>query len=209
MAKIEAPLEALRKFIPEKSFDRVSQYLFQHSIHLTITKARSTILGDYRNAAQGRNHRISINGNLNPYAFLYTLIHEIAHLLVFEQYAHRVAAHGPEWKKQFSSLLRDFLTDEIFPEDIRAAIASSLRNPAASSCAEEGLLRIFRKYDQGKDDFYFVEELEQGALFSLKDGRIFRRGEKIRKRFKCVEVSTSRQYLFSPVYEVKRIDTVP
>jgi hypothetical protein len=205
MSKQQAPLEALKQFLPEGTFEMVSTYLYTHRIHLTVTRERSSVLGDYRNAVHGKNHRISVNGNLNPYAFLYTLIHEIAHLLVYDQYGHRVASHGREWKHVFSLLLKEFLVEDVFPADIRAAIAASLGNPAASSCAEDGLLRVFRKYDQGKEDVVFVEEIEQGGLFSIKENRIFRRGPKIRKRYKCVEVKTGREYLFSPVYEVKRV----
>lgn len=204
MAKQQAPLEALKQFLPEGTFELVSAYLHSHKIHLTVTRERSSVLGDYRNAIGGKNHRISVNGNLNPYAFLYTLIHEIAHLLVFDRYGHRVASHGKEWKHQFSRLLKDFLGEDVFPADIRNAIAVSLHNPAASSCAEDDLLRVFRKYDTGKRDMFFVEEIEQGGLFSLKDGRIFKRGVKVRKRYKCLEVSSGKEYLFSPVYEVKK-----
>jgi hypothetical protein len=205
MSKQQAPLEALKQFLPEGTFEMVSTYLYTHRIHLTVTRERSSVLGDYRNAVHGKNHRISVNGNLNPYAFLYTLIHEIAHLLVYDQYGHRVASHGREWKHVFSLLLKEFLVEDIFPADIRAAIAASLGNPAASSCAEDGLLRVFRKYDKGKEDVVFVEEIEQGGLFAIKENRIFRRGPKIRKRYKCVEVRTGREYLFSPVYEVKPV----
>jgi hypothetical protein len=206
MAKKEAPLEALRQFLPEGSFEHVSTYLHDHRIHLTVTRERSSVLGDYRNAVQGKNHRISVNGNLNPYAFLYTLIHEIAHLLVFDRYGHRVASHGPEWKAQFSSLLKEFLAEKMFPADVQQAIAQSLQNPSASSCSEDNLLRVFRRYDRGKPvDMVFVEEIERGGLFSIRDGRLFERGDKVRKRFKCTEVSTRREYLFSPVYEVKKI----
>jgi SprT protein len=44
------------------------------------------------------------------------------------------------------------------------------------------------------------------ALFKLKDGRIFRKQEQLRKRFKCVEVKSRRVYLFSPVAEVEIIE---
>ncbi|HSF45017.1 MAG TPA: SprT-like domain-containing protein [Chitinophagaceae bacterium] len=205
MSKQQAPLEALKQFLPEGTFDMVSTYLYTHRIHLTVTRERSSVLGDYRNAVHGKNHRISVNGNLNPYAFLYTLIHEIAHLLVYDQYGHKVASHGREWKHVFSLLLKEFLVEDIFPADIRGAIAASLGNPAASSCAEDGLLRVFRKYDKGKADVVFVEEIEHGGLFAIKENRIFQRGPKIRKRYKCVEVRTGREYLFSPVYEVKPV----
>ena len=132
MAKKEAPINALKHFIPDGTYDLVSEYLHKYSIHLTVTRARTSVLGDYRNAIQGKNHRISVNGNLNSYAFLYTLIHEIAHLLVFDQYGHRVASHGKEWKTQFSVLLADFLKMNAFPDDVRKAIGKSLHNLAAA-----------------------------------------------------------------------------
>jgi SprT protein len=204
MSKKEAPLEALRSFLPEGTFEKLSTYIHEHNIHLTITRARTSVLGDYRNAVQGKNHRISVNGNLNKFAFLYTLIHEIAHLLTFTTYGHKVASHGKEWKQQFSALLKEFVHADAFPPDIRKAIAESMNNPSASSCAEDGLLRVFRRYDLGKKDIFFVEELEQGEYFQLTDGRVFRREEKLRKRFRCLEVSNGKVYLFSPVYEVKK-----
>ena len=203
MGRKEAPLEALKGYLPEGTFELVSRYLHQYSIHLTVSRARASVLGDYRNAAQGRNHRISVNGNLNPYAFLYTLIHEIAHLLAYDRYGHRVASHGREWKSQFSELLSDFLRMGTFPEDITRAIGKSLRDPAASSCAEDDLLRVFRRYDKGKDHLVFVEEVQEGGRFATHDGRIFRRGLRIRKRYKCVELASGKEYLFSPVYEVR------
>jgi hypothetical protein len=48
-----------------------------------------------------------------------------------------------------------------------------------------------------------VEELPALSLFKTRDGRVFQKGERLRKRFKCVEVATKRLYLFSPVYEVE------
>jgi len=206
MAKSQAPLDALKDYLPEGTFDKVSEWLYQYHIHLTITRERTSVLGDYRNAVDGKNHRISVNGNLNKFAFLYTLIHEIAHLLVYDQYGHRVASHGREWKMQFSILLRDFLEHHIFPADIRDAISRSLKNPAATSCAEDDLLRVFRNHDLHKKNILFVEEVEAGGLFVLRDGRIFKRGERIRKRYKCIELSTGKEYLFSPVYEVKKVE---
>jgi SprT protein len=47
-----------------------------------------------------------------------------------------------------------------------------------------------------------VEQLAEGQLFAIKGNRIFKRGEKIRKRYKCLEVKTGKLYLFSGLYEV-------
>jgi hypothetical protein len=48
-----------------------------------------------------------------------------------------------------------------------------------------------------------VEEIPENGIFRCDNGRVFKRGEKMRKRFKCIEVNTGRVYLFSPVYEVE------
>jgi SprT protein len=203
MAIEEHPMHALNGYIPEGSFENVVNFLHQYRVHLTVTKERKSVLGDYRNAVRGKNHRITVNGNLNKYAFLITLLHELAHLLTFEQYGHRVNAHGKEWKKIYGLLLADFITKKIFPADIEYELKHSLSNPAASSCAEEGLMRILRKYDEAKSGVCFLEDLPRGSFFKIKDGRIFQKGEKMRKRFKCIEKDTNIVYLFSPIYEVK------
>jgi hypothetical protein len=202
MPKKQAPISTLDQFLPPGAYDMVVRYLHQYKVHLTITRERATLLGDYRHATDFHQHRISVNGNLNPYAFLITLLHELAHLLTFEQYGNRVAAHGREWKRQFTLLLHYFLEARHFPDDISQGLKLSLHNPAASSCADDHLIRILRKYDTRKDGIYLVEELPPESLFRIRGGRIFRKGEQVRKRIKCEELASGKTYLFSPVYEV-------
>ena len=206
MPKKEVPVSHLQHFLPAGTGDAVLTYLHQYKVHLTVAKERKSILGDYRHRTHHTNHRISVNGNLNKYAFLVTLLHEIAHLLTFEEYGRRVQAHGREWKMIFSGLLKQFVENKVFPADVEYELLQSLHNPAASSCAEEGLLRVLRNYDERKDGHRLVEELPAGSIFRLKDGREFRKGEKLRKRFKCTEVATGKLYLFSPVYEVELVN---
>jgi len=208
MAIEEHPMHALAAYLPQGSFENVVHFLHKYRVHLTVTRERKSVLGDYRNAVRGKNHRITVNGNLNKYAFLITLLHELAHLLTYEQYGHRVNAHGKEWKKVYGLLLADFISKKIFPPDIEHELKCSLTNPAASSCAEESLMRILRKYDERKNGVCFLEELPHGSLFKIKDGRIFQKGEKLRKRFKCCEKNTNLVYLFSPIYEVKPLTGV-
>jgi hypothetical protein len=206
MAKKEAPLSRLQDFLPEKTYEPVLSYLQQYQVHLTVARERKSILGDYRHRTHGQNHRISVNGNLNKYAFLITLLHELAHLLTFEDYGNRVAAHGREWKKIFGRLLAQFIEHKVFPADINQALLHSLHDPAASSCSDEKLLRVLRNYDERPSHLVFVESIPPGALFRTYDGKIFQKGEKIRKRFRCEEVKTKRIYLFSPVYEAEMIN---
>ena len=202
MPKQEAPLLQLQSYLPEGSFEEVLHYLQTHKVHLTISRKRQSVLGDYRHAVGGKTHRISVNGNLNKYAFLITLLHELAHLFTYDQFGHRVLAHGPEWKNEYSKILAKFLLKKIFPTDIQKALLTTLQNPAASSCGDEKLLRVLHQYDEKKAGMTLVEALPEGAIFKIKGERIFKKGEKVRKRFKCIEVSTGKLYLFSAVYEV-------
>jgi len=183
----------------------VIAYITEFKVHLTITRERQSVLGDYRHPYENKGHRISINGGLNKYAFLLTLLHEIAHLVTFMVYGNRVSAHGKEWKQEYSKILREFIGKNYLPADVEAAVRDSLHNPAASSCADEDLMRVLKRYDRKKDNHYLVEQLPPGQLFKTKDGRVFRRGERIRKRFRCEEVESKRVYLFSPVYEVELV----
>jgi predicted SprT family Zn-dependent metalloprotease len=202
MPKKEVPINSLSIYLPDGTYLPVLQFLHHYKVHLTVSKERKSILGDYRHSTQHKNHRISVNGNLNKFSFLVTLLHELAHLVTFDKFGRNVASHGIEWKKMYGQLLQQFIEHKIFPNDIQSELMKSLRNPAASSCAEDGLLRVLRKYDTKETDHKLLEDLNEGMLFQIKDGRIFKKGKKLRKRFKCEEVSSGRLYLFSPVYEV-------
>lgn len=205
MPKQEAPLLQLQSYLPNGSFEEVLHYLQIHRVQLTITRKRQSILGDYRHPFGEKTHRISVNGNLNKYAFLITLLHELAHLFTYEEYGPKVLAHGAQWKQAFSKILAKFLLQKIFPADIEKALLKTLQNPAASSCGDEKLLRVLHLYDEKKEGLHLVEQIPEGALFSIKGNRIFKKGEKVRKRYKCTEINTGMLYLFSAVYEVNAL----
>ena len=209
MPKKEAPIDHLQKFLPPHTYDAVLQYLQFYKVHLTIAAERKSILGDYRHRTHFTNHRISVNGNLNKFSFLITLLHELAHLLTFEQFGNKILSHGREWKKTYGKLLEQFIQNRIFPADIEKELLNSLKNPAATSCAEDGLIRVLRKYDDIKSHNRLIEEIPANGIFQCDNGRIFKKGEKVRKRFQCTEIKTGRVYLFSPVYEVEIVYPLP
>ena len=204
MPKKEAPLDYLQRFLPEGSAPMILDYLNSYRVHLTITRSRKSILGDYRHSTASHNHRISINGNLNKYAFLITLIHELAHLQTYLEYVNRVQSHGKEWKHIYRTMLINAISLNIFPPDLLRALKRSMKNLPASSCADDGLIRVLKNYDAGQGAF-FVEQLAEGRLFKIENGQIFKKGKLIRKRIECTEISSGKLYLFSPVYEVRAV----
>jgi SprT protein len=202
MPKREAPLEYLNQYLPAGASEKLLEYLHLYKVHLTITRTRKSVLGDYRHATGSDNHRISVNGNLNKYAFLITLIHEIGHLITFQQYGNRVNAHGREWKLAYRRVLEDFMRLNLFPADLQQTLLKSLHDLPASSCSDANLTRVLKNYD-APDKTVLVEDLPEGRIFKTSDGRIFKRGKQIRKRIECTEHRSGKLYLFSPVYEVE------
>ena len=207
-SKLQHPLSALEQFLPENCWEPVVEYLNYYKVHLTITKQRRSILGDYRKNGFLGEHRISVNGNLNKYSFLITLLHELAHLVAFEKFGFRIQAHGTEWKKNYSHLLDEFLRKEVFPSDVKKELLRTLNNPSASSCTEDSLIRVLKKYDLKNQSTCFVEDLKVNDLFKTENGRIFRKESTVRKRIKCVEIKTGKVYLFSPVCEISLINSI-
>jgi SprT protein len=206
LSKVEHPLQALKAFLPEGAFEPVLALIHQYKLHLTVTKARKSVLGDYRHPKMGANHKISVNGNLNQYEFLITLLHELGHLLCYEQYRNRVDAHGKEWKYLYGLLLADFIQRDIFPIDIKKSLKKTILNPAATANGETALLLVLRKYDVvKKEGMAFLAHLPDGALFETEKGKRFQKIKKRRIRIECVELTTGHVYSFSGLSEVKMV----
>lgn len=205
MPREKSPFENLIPYLPDGSYEMVMPYILEFRVQLTLTRERKTILGNYRSPFNSQGHRISVNANLNKYSFLITLLHELAHLFTWEKYKNKVSAHGKEWKIEYSSILKNFVAAHLFPKTVEQALLKSLHNPAASSCGDEHLLRALKTFDTAKSNLVFVEQLDAGDFFKTGDGRKFIMIEKLRKRYKCKEVASSKMYLFNGLYEVEPI----
>ena len=179
----------------------IAKWIDYFQCEFKISKSRATKQGDYRHPFRGAGHKISVNNNLNQYAFLVTTVHEFAHLLTWNDHKNKVKPHGEEWKHNFKRMMVPFLEGDIFPADVHHAITSYLMNPSASSCTDLKLSRALKMYDAPKDHSR-LEELPHDTVFTIKDGRKFKKGEQLRKRFRCVCLDNGNVYLFSPLAEV-------
>ena len=199
--------EILKKYLPEASVPLIAEWIVQYDFKLKITKERNSRLGDYTAPQRGMNHVITINHNLNKYSFLITLVHEVAHLVTYNQHRDNVLPHGKEWKANFRILMQPFLTTDIFPLEVFSALRSYMADPAASSCSDDRLLRTLKLHDEN-NDLIFVERLTIGTIFLYNGNKLFKKGERVRKRYRCVEISTGAVYLFNPLTEVQLFESV-
>lgn len=194
MMSEENVLSILRQHVPPASLE-YSLYLWKnHPFDLTITKTRQSKVGDFTARRDRRYQRITLNHDLNPYLFLTTYIHEVAHLHVYVQFGNRVDPHGDEWKNVFKKLMVPLLQDNIFPPEILHLLSSHMQNPKASSFADAELTRAFRLFDKNADKFACLSDIPEGSIFRFQD-RFFKKGKLKRTRIVCSEIKTKRNYL--------------
>lgn len=190
-----------KKFVPEEFVELIVELLIAHPIKFKIVPPRKTKLGDFRYGSKLEKPEITINGNLNPYAFLITTLHEFAHLHTFLEYGNTVSPHGKEWKNSYQKLLLPIIESRKLPQDIEKVLMNSLINVKASSCSDINLSRVLKNYDEAKEGVKLVEELPKNAIFVL-NGREYIKGDLRRKRYLCTEMISKRQYLVNALAEV-------
>lgn len=201
--KKEQYRKVLSKYVPEAYIEYCVELLVAHPVQFRIAKPRKTKLGDFRAERDGL-HKITVNGDLNPYSFLITTIHEFAHLVTYNEHGRQVKPHGTEWQLNYSKMLYPVVQQGDLPEDIADAIERSLINVKASSCTDQNLYRILLSYDAPQDGLLRLEELEKDTVFEL-NGKAYRKGNLRRTRYVCTNTSNKRQYLISALAHVKKI----
>ncbi len=193
-------MKNLEKYIPNKSINLINSWIKELEVIVKISKNRTSKLGDFRVLKNGEIE-ISINQDLNKYAFFITLTHEIAHAFVWLKHKKSVKPHGKEWKNTYKKLMLNFLNLEIFPDDILRALSKHLINPKASTSTDLELHLALKKYDYNKK--LIIADILDGETFSIHNGKKFVKLHKIRKRYKCMEVESARIYLFNPLTTIE------
>lgn len=190
--RLSQMLEKLAPFLPEGALPIVQNMLREESFHLVITKPRKTKLGDFKPPHKGDTPRLTVNGNLNPYSFLITLVHEIAHLKIWHQHQNRVKPHGNEWKACYKELLLQCVGRQIFPNDIEQIVINHANKPGYSSASDAELTLALRAFDT-PNGMQTLNELQPGAKFTLNN-RSFVIDQKLRTRFLCTDLHNGKKY---------------
>ena len=191
-------MNALKVFLPAPSFQKINHWMNELDIHVKITNPRETKLGDFKVVKDSLY--ISINNDLNPYSFLITLTHELAHAFVYVKHKRGVAPHGSQWQETFKSMMLNFLNPTIFPDDVLKALSVYLKQPKASTLTDMNLAAVLKKYDFVKA--ITISDIAEKSIFSIPNGKIFKKGKQLRKRYRCIECTTNKIYLFHPFAEV-------
>ncbi|MEM1137923.1 MAG: SprT-like domain-containing protein [Bacteroidota bacterium] len=199
--------DSLIRWVPTPELaNTFAEWIVKYRVKVVVTGSRKTKRGTYMPPQRGYGHKITINHDLNPYGFVVTFIHEMAHLITWDTHQNNVKPHGIEWKNNFKALISPFLNKKFFPDDILQQLINYMDNPAASSCSDAGLIKVLDRYNEEQDGLTYLEDLPISAVFSLKDGRVFKKLGKLRKYYQCEERKTKTMYRISPVARVKHLD---
>ena len=69
-------------------------------------------------------------------------------------------------------------------------------NPKSTTFRDIKLTEILMSYND--QEVITIRSLEDGVCFKTSDGREFRKIEKMRKNYKCMELKSGKIYRFSP-----------
>jgi predicted SprT family Zn-dependent metalloprotease len=191
----------LAEFLPPGAIDYVYPFLDNNRVHMKVTRQRTTKHGDYRPPTHYPNHRISVNGTLNPYSFLITLVHEMAHLEVWKKNKLLGEPHGCLWKTTFAAMMMPLLEGDIFSSDLKQALRSHLKNPRATT-GDKNLTVVLQRYDRKKT--ILLQDISENSLFAI-NGRVFKKLQKLRTHYHCQCITNKKMYRVNGLAEITSI----
>ncbi len=172
--------------------------LWQHyGFTFHVVRPRRSRLGNFRAFSQGPTF-ITVNADLNPYAFLITYVHEVAHAEVNKTYRRRQKPHGRAWQMAFQQLMQPLLTEAFFPAAVLVPLINYLTKPAATTSANPALAQSLRQFDAPENgapgpEQMLLGDVPEGSLFCFAK-KTYQRGTLRRTRVVCKEVASGKLY---------------
>jgi len=189
---------SFHKYVPDKSIKLLQCWVEELDAKIVISNPRKTKLGDFK--LRNNCFIISVNNDLNPYSFLITLTHELAHAFVYRKHGNTIKPHGVSWQLTFKHMMLNFLSPDFFPQDVLKVLSLHIIKPKASTFSDVALVNVLRKYNSISS--FTILDVKEGNSFLLLNGREFTKGKRLKKRFVCTEKKTQKIYLFHPLVEV-------
>jgi len=205
--------ETLSQYVPKNTVEDLYLFLTQtNRVRLHITRVRRSKLGDYRCPCNNHiYHEITINCDLNPYFFLWVLLHEMAHLNTWVQYHNGVSPHGSQWQDNYRKLIDQYTSKGAFPGDVSELMVRYTRRLPLNHLLEKKIEVLLHHYDPNytPDKYITVEDLPMGSHFRLvnKPEILFVSIKKRRTRYTCQDMKTGRYYSVEASGQVLPVDT--
>jgi hypothetical protein len=198
------------QYFAEQSGVYCRQLWQRYQFDFRVVRPRRSKLGDFRAYPDGRT-QVTVNADLNPYAFLITYVHEVAHAAVHLAYRERYRQnrllgkrtrrpqpHGADWQKTFHQLMLPLLVESVFPATVLGPLRQYMQKPAATTSANPVLMQALRQFDTSlsepvSPDRMLLRDIPEGSSFRLGK-KTFVRGTLRRTRVVCKEIISGSSY---------------
>ena len=80
-----------------------------------------------------------------------------------------------------------------------------MKNPKSSFSYDSFLEMELNKYDNCNEPYTYLEDIDIGNIFRYNNDKLYKKVEKRRKRYLCIEKDSGRKYLFLPHAKVELI----
>ena len=195
----------LGRYVPSAALAHCLDLWRRYPFALVIARRRSSKPGDYLFDRRTGMHRISVNGDLDPYSFLITYLHEVAHRIVNAQMGlARVRPHGAEWKEAFRCAMAPVMSADVFPEEILTVLRSHMPRPKASTYADPALVHALGLYRIVGEGLVYLSNLSADEVFVFR-GQRFQKIHHRRTRVLCRHLSSGRRYMIAGVALVLKV----
>lgn len=199
---------------------------------------RKRTLGNYRPSHTYANAgRITISWNPDLHELFLTLLHELAHALVYaptlEELANfydprsnrftlngsgqsintltpeyfKIRSHGREWRSTFRQIILEAL--ELFPFALRLPLQEFSQNPTAGGARAYQLQKKFQQHHLGTPPAPQLADLAEGATFQLANGLTLIKLRKLRSYYRCASPDRTKFFRVHPSAEVTPIPRPP
>lgn len=201
--------EKFKEYVPVEFSRYCAFLLIQYKVQLNVKNPRNTKSGDYRPPhGSNKNHRVTVNKDLNPYYFLLVYIHEMAHVKTWEQHKRKALPHGEEWRNNFREMAEPVVNSSLLPDDLKKALRIFFVKTPATFMADANLCKVLRKYDKEskqEEGLLHLTEIPIGTTFMLKNGQILSKDKQLRTWYLCKELATGKLYKVKGNAEIKLI----
>lgn len=181
--------------LSDQSQKYIRAILKKYPCTIILKNGRVTKYGDFRFEEATGKQQITINNNLSPDAFLFVLIHELAHRVCFEHFKRTVLPHGEEWKRIFSKFLFQALDQGLFSNEVITPLTHFAKSPRSVVSKNHPLHDIMFPLEIKEGEFV-LNDLQTGQEFVFRKKKYVRL-EKRRTRILCEEWGTKKRYLFN------------
>lgn len=189
---------ALKIHMSPKQIEFVLPYFIERKLKMHIKTEKNSYKGLCRMPLNASDYyKITVCRTDNEDLFFLVFLHEVAHMEVNIKYGRKVLAHGMEWSNTFRALIIQSIKNSCFNDYSAKVLTDFLSKGVLITTAKMHKIEALIE-NNSNPDIIRVLQVPENALFILQGGKIFKKCERIKTRYRCIDVKTGKAYRVHP-----------